>query len=112
MAGLVGLTENDFLVLTMPRTPCPDAPLQGPPDTGRQIRMPAKHLLKYGNGPQAGSRLEKWDNLGVEDLCQRVWSAPTSRLRLLGREFAALEQPIGGRPADTGLAAATGTGSL
>ena len=71
VAGLVGLTENDFLVLTMPRTPCPDAPLQGPPDTGRQIRMPAKHLLKYGNGPQAGSRLEKWDNLGVEDLCQR-----------------------------------------
>ena len=42
VAGLVGLTENDFLVLTMPRTPCPDAPLQGPPDTGRQIRMPAK----------------------------------------------------------------------
>ncbi len=102
-ARLVGLTENDLPVLAMPRTPCPDAPLHGPPDTGREIRMPAKHLLEYGDRPQPGRRLEKRDDLGVENLCQRVWSASFAGLGLLGRQFAFFDQAISRCPAYAGF---------
>ena len=54
-ARLVGLAEDDLLVLAMLRTPCPDASLHSPPDTGREIRMPAQHLLEDATARSPGA---------------------------------------------------------
>ena len=50
-ARLVGLAEDNLLLLAMDRPPVADPSLERPPYPGAEIGMAAQHLLEHRNRP-------------------------------------------------------------
>ncbi len=75
----MNLTEHDFLLRPVQCTPGTDASFQRASDPGRQLGMTALQLLKDRDRPQAGRGREHGDDLGIEDIGQRI--GPTARTR-------------------------------
>ena len=46
----------------------------------------AEELLEDGDRPQTGGGLKQWNHLGVENIRQRVWPPPASRVLPLRRQ--------------------------
>jgi hypothetical protein len=96
--GLVNLAEHHLALGAVQRPPSADAPLQRPPDPGAEIGMPAQQLLEDGHRPQARAGLEHRNDLGVEDLRQRIGPSPPARRALLrGWTRVLLDAVAGGR---------------
>jgi hypothetical protein len=102
-ARLVKLAKNHLLLRTMHRAPGADAAFHGPPDPGIKLGVPAAHLFENRHRPQAWCRLEKGDDLTVENISQRVWPAALTRPVLLGREHRIPGKPIARCRAETRL---------
>ena len=83
-AGFVRLPENHLSVLPVQRAPGPDAALERAANARGELRVTAPQLVEYRHRPNAGRGLQQRDDLGVEDVGERVGSAPLAR-RLLDR---------------------------
>ena len=103
-AGLVGLAEDHLPVRPVDRAPGADAALERAADAGIEVlRVAAHHLLEDGNRPEAGGSLEDRHHLGLEDVGQRVRTAPAARGPGWWRRRACLLQLIACRRAQPGL---------
>jgi len=89
-------------------SPLADTPLQRPPDPGAEIRMPPQQFLEHGHRPQPRTRPEHRDDLGVEDLCQRIGPPPTARTTLLRGRMRVLLNAVAGRRAEPGTGGGDG----
>ena len=83
-ARLVGLAEDDVLLGAVDGPPGADAPLEGPADAGAEIGVAAQDLLEDRHGSQAGRGLKQGDDLGLEEVAQRIGPAPAAHARLHG----------------------------
>jgi hypothetical protein len=73
------LAEHHILLLTVHSAPGADAALQSSANARREIRVAPSKFIEYRYRPQAGCCLEQWDNLGLEDVSQRVGPATVAR---------------------------------
>jgi hypothetical protein len=103
-AGRVGLAEDHLLVRPVDRAPGADAALEGAADAGGEVLgVAAPQLLEHGNRPEAGGGLEDRHHLGLENIEQRVRTAPAARGPGGRRCRSRLLQPIARRHAQPGL---------
>ena len=70
--------------------------------------MPPPDLGQYGDGADAGSRLQDGHDFGVPDLVKRIGPPPASGRLLLGRQPWIFFDPIAGRRAEPRLGGGDG----
>ena len=72
LAGLVGLAEDDLLLLAVDHPPGADPALQRAADSGPKFRVPSQDLLEDRNRPHAGGGLQHWHHLGLKHVGQGI----------------------------------------
>jgi len=95
-ARFVDLPEDDVPFRAVQRTPRANAPLDRPPDAGRELGMATLHLLEDGHRPQPRRRLQHRHDLAIEHLGQGIGPAPIARHDLLRRQPSILFKTVGG----------------
>ena len=86
LAWYVELPKDHFLFRTVFGPPRAYPSLQRAPNARAQIGVSAQELLEDGDRPQTGGGLKQWNHLGVENIRQRVWPPPASRVLPLRRQ--------------------------
>jgi len=76
--GFVYLTEHDVTLLAMECAPVANPALQCAAHVAREVGMAPKHLVQYGDRPDAGSGLEQRHDLGVKDCRQGIGTATST----------------------------------
>jgi hypothetical protein len=107
-ARLVGLAEDHLPLRAVQRAPLADAPLQRPPDPEAQLGMPPHQLLEDGDGSQTGTRLQHWDDLGIEDGGQGIGPPPLAKRALIRRRPRVLRDAVAGGGAESGAGGGDG----
>lgn len=75
-ARLVGLAEDDLLLLVVERPPATDTSLKRPPDPGAGDRDGDAASLEHRDRPKALIFAQQRDDLGVADISQKVRPPP------------------------------------
>ena len=80
LARLMLLAEDHLPLGTVLGPPGADPPLQSAPDAGVQFRVPLHQRLEHADRADARTVLQDRHHLGLEDIGQRVRSAPAPRV--------------------------------
>ena len=86
LARHVDLPKDNFLFGAVFGPPRAYPPLQRAPNARAQIGVSAQEFFEDGDRPQTGGGLKQRNHLGVEDIRQRVWPPPASRVLPLRRQ--------------------------
>lgn len=97
------LAKDHLLCLTVNGPPGPNAPLKCAANAFGQFRMTSQHLVVNGDRTNAGSGLEKRNNLRIKDMLKRIGATPTARRLVLRRKALLFLDAECRRPADRRL---------
>ena len=98
--GFVGLAEHHLLFLAMQRAPGPNAAFERPTNARIELRVTPPQLVEYGDRPDAWRRQEQRDDLGLEDVEERIGPPSLARSLFVGRQPRVALDPVSGGDAD------------
>jgi len=74
------LAEDHLLLGTVQRAPRPNAPFHCPPHAAGKLGVPTLHLFEDRHAAKTGCRLQHRHDVAVEDVGQRIRTAPAPDL--------------------------------
>jgi len=102
-AGFVHLAEHHLPFLAIQSAPSADAAFEGATNAGVEFGVAPPQLVEYRHRPDARSCLEQRNDLGLEDIGQRIGPAACARRLLVRRQPRVMPEAVGRGNADSSL---------